>query len=104
VLGLAEVAPHCACLGALRGWLLLFKTVALLGASSNSTAAAALPTIASEYDAGSYHYDAPNHGAMGSLVIAAIPKADGLGSFQFGIRFSPNSDGTFDLITLLTKQ
>jgi hypothetical protein len=37
-------------------------------------------------------------------IIGTFPKADGSGTFQFGIRISPASDGSFDLITLLTKQ
>jgi hypothetical protein len=37
-------------------------------------------------------------------VIARFPLASGTGSFQLGIRISPRPDGTFDLVTLLTKQ
>ncbi len=37
-------------------------------------------------------------------IIGTFPKADGSGTFQFGIRISPSSDGAFDLVTLLTKQ
>jgi hypothetical protein len=37
-------------------------------------------------------------------IIGTFPKADGSGTFQFGIRISPSSDGSFDLVTLLTKQ
>jgi hypothetical protein len=37
-------------------------------------------------------------------IIGTFPKADGTGTFQLGLRLSPNSDGTFDLITLLTRQ
>lgn len=37
-------------------------------------------------------------------IIGTFPLADGSGTFQFGIRIAPNTDGTFDLITLLTRQ
>jgi RHS repeat-associated protein len=37
-------------------------------------------------------------------IIGTFPKANGSGTFQFGIRLSPRPDGTFDLVTLLTKQ
>jgi hypothetical protein len=37
-------------------------------------------------------------------VIGTFPKAGGGGTFQLGIRIAPKGDGTFDLVTLLTKQ
>lgn len=37
-------------------------------------------------------------------IIGTFPRSGGSGNFQFGIRLSPRSDGSFDLITLLTKQ
>lgn len=37
-------------------------------------------------------------------VIGTFPKTGGDGTFQFGIRVSPASDGSWDLVTLLTKQ
>jgi hypothetical protein len=37
-------------------------------------------------------------------IIRLFQKADGTGWFKLGIRLSPNADGTFDLITILTKQ
>lgn len=37
-------------------------------------------------------------------IIGTFPRTGGGGNFQFGIRLSPGSDGSFDLITLLTKQ
>ncbi len=37
-------------------------------------------------------------------IVGTFPRAGGGGNFQFGIRLSPNSNGSFDLITLLTKQ
>jgi hypothetical protein len=37
-------------------------------------------------------------------IIGSFPRTGGSGSFQFGIRLSPRSDGSFDLVTLLTKQ
>lgn len=37
-------------------------------------------------------------------IIGTFPKADGTGPFRFGIRIAPRGDGSFDLITLLTKQ
>jgi RHS repeat-associated protein len=37
-------------------------------------------------------------------IIGTFPKADGSGTFQFGIRISPAGNGRFDLVTLLTKQ
>ena len=37
-------------------------------------------------------------------IVGTFPKADGTGEFRFGIRVAPNSDGEWDLVTLLTKQ
>jgi len=37
-------------------------------------------------------------------IIKQFPKADGSGTFNMGIRLAPRQDGTFDLITILTKQ
>ena len=37
-------------------------------------------------------------------IIRWFPRADGSGFFKMGIRLSPNADGTFDLITVLTRQ
>jgi hypothetical protein len=37
-------------------------------------------------------------------IVGDFAKADGSGTFKLGIRLSPKPDGTFDLITLLTKQ
>ena len=37
-------------------------------------------------------------------IIGTFPKSGGSGSFKFGIRISPRSDGTHDLVTLLTRQ
>ncbi len=37
-------------------------------------------------------------------IVGTFPKADGSGTFQFGIRIRDNGDGPFDLVTLLTKQ
>ena len=37
-------------------------------------------------------------------IIGTFPKAGGSGSFNFGIRIAPRSDGADDLVTLLTKQ
>lgn len=37
-------------------------------------------------------------------IVGTFPRTGGGGSFQFGIRLAPGSDGSFDLITLLTKQ
>ena len=37
-------------------------------------------------------------------ILGTFPKADGSGEFRFGIRVAPNSDGEWDLVTLLTKQ
>jgi RHS repeat-associated protein len=37
-------------------------------------------------------------------IIKTFPKADGSGTFQLGLRLSPKPDGTFDLVTILTKQ
>jgi hypothetical protein len=41
---------------------------------------------------------------VGEDIVGTFPKADGTGTFQFGIRIRDNGDGTFDLVTLLTKQ
>ncbi|GAA1558644.1 hypothetical protein GCM10009741_74490 [Kribbella lupini] len=37
-------------------------------------------------------------------IIGMFPRADGSGDFKLGIRVSPNEDGSFDLVTILTKQ
>jgi hypothetical protein len=37
-------------------------------------------------------------------IIGTFPKTGGNGTFQFGIRIAPAGNGTFDLVTLLTKQ
>src|SRR5262249_19182208 len=37
-------------------------------------------------------------------IIQPFLKADGTGTFKLGIRLAPKPDGTFDLITVLTKQ
>lgn len=37
-------------------------------------------------------------------VVKHFPKADGSGTFKMGIRLKDNLDGTFDLVTVLTKQ
>jgi hypothetical protein len=37
-------------------------------------------------------------------IIKTFPKADGSGTFKLGIRLAPKPDGTFDLITVLTRQ
>ncbi|GAB3831980.1 hypothetical protein GCM10028799_62120 [Kribbella italica] len=37
-------------------------------------------------------------------IIGMFPRADGAGNFRLGIRISPNEDGSFDLVTILTKQ
>ncbi len=37
-------------------------------------------------------------------VMGVFPRADRTGFFTFGIRIAPTGDGTFDLVTLLTKQ
>ena len=36
-------------------------------------------------------------------IVGTFPKADGSGTFQFGIRIAPSPDGTWDLVTLLTR-
>jgi len=37
-------------------------------------------------------------------IFGTFPKADGSGSFRFGIRIARGDDGTFDLVTLLTRR
>lgn len=37
-------------------------------------------------------------------IIGDFPRADGSGVFKLGVRLAPNADGTFDLVTILTKQ
>lgn len=37
-------------------------------------------------------------------IIGTFPKAGGSGNFKFGIRIAPGEGGTFDLVTLLTRQ
>jgi hypothetical protein len=37
-------------------------------------------------------------------IIGTFPRADGSGTFQFGIRIAPSSNGSYDLVTLLTRQ
>ncbi|MFC9693326.1 DUF6531 domain-containing protein [Kribbella sp. NPDC056951] len=37
-------------------------------------------------------------------IVGTFPKANGSGTFQLGIRISPRGDGTFDLVTVLTRQ
>ena len=37
-------------------------------------------------------------------VMGLFPRADGSGTFRLGIRVAPHGDGTFDLVTILTKQ
>jgi hypothetical protein len=37
-------------------------------------------------------------------IVGEFPKADGSGTFLFGLRLSPKLDGTHDLVTLLTGQ
>jgi hypothetical protein len=37
-------------------------------------------------------------------VLGRFQKSDGSGSFTLGIRIAPRSDGTFDLVTVLTRQ
>jgi hypothetical protein len=37
-------------------------------------------------------------------IIGTFPRTGGGGTFQFGIRIAPGENGTFDLVTLLTKQ
>ena len=37
-------------------------------------------------------------------IVGTFPKSDGVGTFKFGIRISRRDDGTFDLVTLLTRQ
>lgn len=37
-------------------------------------------------------------------IVGQFPKAGGGGSYRLGIRLSPNPNGSFDLITILTKQ
>ena len=37
-------------------------------------------------------------------IIKTFPRADGSGTFKMGVRLAPKADGTFDLITVLTKQ
>jgi hypothetical protein len=37
-------------------------------------------------------------------IVKEFPKASGSGTFKMGIRLSPNADGTFDLVTVLTDQ
>jgi hypothetical protein len=37
-------------------------------------------------------------------VVKEFPRADGNGTFRMGVRLKPKGDGTFDLVTILTKQ
>ncbi len=37
-------------------------------------------------------------------IIGTFQRADGIGSFRLGIRVSKRTDGTYDLVTLLTRQ
>ena len=37
-------------------------------------------------------------------VVGSFDKADGSGTFKLGIRLSRAADGSFDLVTLLTRQ
>lgn len=37
-------------------------------------------------------------------IIKSFPRADGSGTFKMGVRLAPKPDGTFYLITVLTKQ
>ena len=37
-------------------------------------------------------------------IVGKFEKADGSGSFKFGLRLWPKDDGTFDLVTVLTSQ
>jgi RHS repeat-associated protein len=37
-------------------------------------------------------------------IIREFPKADGSGTFKLGVRLFERADGTFDLVTILTKQ
>jgi Pretoxin HINT domain len=37
-------------------------------------------------------------------IVKLFPRADGSGLFKLGVRLAPKPDGTFDLITVLTKQ
>jgi hypothetical protein len=37
-------------------------------------------------------------------IVGTFPKADGSGNFQFGIRIAPLPNGTWELVTILTKQ
>jgi RHS repeat-associated protein len=37
-------------------------------------------------------------------IVGSFPRADGTGTFRLGIRVSPRADGSFDLITILTRQ
>lgn len=65
------------------------------------------PTDASARARSRAVWSRPNTGTTtnGMLdIVGTFPRAGGGGTFQFGIRLSPNSNGSFDLITLLTKQ
>jgi hypothetical protein len=37
-------------------------------------------------------------------IVGHFPRADGSGMYRMGVRLCPKPDGTFDLITVLTKQ
>lgn len=37
-------------------------------------------------------------------IVGSFPRTDGVGTFRFGIRLAPTTDGSYDLITLLTRQ
>ncbi|MEO6700832.1 MAG: hypothetical protein ABI140_04240 [Jatrophihabitantaceae bacterium] len=37
-------------------------------------------------------------------IVGEFPRTGEVGTFRLGLRLSPNSDGTYDLVTLLTRQ
>jgi hypothetical protein len=37
-------------------------------------------------------------------IVSRFPRSDGLGSYKMGVRLFQRPDGTFDLVTVLTKQ
>jgi hypothetical protein len=43
-----------------------------------------------------------NNGAVD--ILGTFSKSDGIGTYDLGVRLWPNKDGTFELITILTKQ
>lgn len=58
-----------------------------------------------EYLAELIHSPATGTTANGMIdIIKSFPRADGSGMFKMGVRLAPQPDGTFALITVLTKQ